>query len=593
MDDRNDILDDSASQNASTWQRTPLWLRALGALLVATVLLFVSFKLVYAGRIYPGVSANGVSLAGSSREQAVKHIAAQTKTFSGQVVAISHDNTVMRIPVESLKVEYDPGAAADLAFEYGRQGSWSHRLQQQVRAMLGRQTNFASYSYDDERLAPYIVNLADDIVTPTIDASLNFDGGRAEVTPSQSGARLDYGRLTRLIDDRLSTTSNETIVAPVYQLEPSLPTASLAAVTDEVGTYLSGPLTLKHAEGTTVIAPRTIISWVQVGANARRNVLDTHDLKAFYPPPPTASLALSQTAVKKYVAGLATDLDQTPKNASLDMVGGQLTVTTPSRTGIKLDQDQAVASILSGLKQTGSDREVELKLEVTQAAVNESNLDSLGIKEQISEGETYFPGSPSTRLTNVRAGAARFDGVLLKPGETFSFGALLGEVGPQTGYVPELVILGNREEKQYGGGLCQVSSTAFRAALAAGLPITERVNHSFAISYYTWPYAAPGVDATIWYPSVDFKFVNDTGHHILMKTVMTGTRLKFHFYGTKTKTGVVRGPNFITGSNDATKPSHTVFYRDVLDLSGNVIKTNKFDTYYKSSKDFPILETFN
>ena len=183
--------------------------------------------------------------------------------------------------------------------------------------------------------------------------------------------------------------------------------------------------------------------------------------------------------------------------------------------------------------------------------------------------------------------------MLLKPGETFSFGKLLGDVGPETGYVPELVILGDHEEMQYGGGLCQVSSTAFRAALAAGLPITERVNHAFAISYYTWPYNVPGLDATIYYPIVDFKFVNDTGHYILMQTIMSGYDLKFDFFGTKTKSGVIRGPEFVSGSNDAKQASHTVFYRDVLDLTGAVIKTDKFDTYYKPSTDFPVTKQFN
>jgi len=98
----------------------------------------------------------------------------------------------------------------------------------------------------------------------------------------------------------------------------------------------------------------------------------------------------------------------------------------------------------------------------------------------------------------------------------------------------------------------------------------------------------PGVDATIYYPSVDFKFKNDTGSYILIQTIMQGTTLKFDFFGTKTKTGNIRGPQFVTGSSDATQPSHTVFYRDVLDLAGNVTKTDKFDTYYKSSKDFPV-----
>jgi vancomycin resistance protein YoaR len=275
------------------------------------------------------------------------------------------------------------------------------------------------------------------------------------------------------------------------------------------------------------------------------------------------------------------------------MQDGKLAVVEPSRTGVKLEQERTVKDIMASLKKPAGERKVALRFEKTQADVNEANLESLGIKEEISVGETYFPGSPSTRLINVRTGAKRFNGVLLKPGDTFSFGKLLGSVGPETGYVPELVILEGHEEKQYGGGLCQVSSTAFRAALAAGLPITQRVNHSFAISYYTWPYDAPGVDATIYYPSVDFKFVNDSGHYILMQTEMEGTRLKFHYFGTKTKSGVLRGPTFVTGDSDTTKPSHTVFYRDVLDLDGKVVKTDTFNTYYKSSLDFPIQKQFN
>jgi vancomycin resistance protein YoaR len=186
-------------------------------------------------------------------------------------------------------------------------------------------------------------------------------------------------------------------------------------------------------------------------------------------------------------------------------------------------------------------------------------------------------------------GAAKFNGVLIKPGQNFSFNDYLGEVGAEQGYAPGLVILGDREEMQYGGGLCQVSSTAYRAALMAGLPITSRVNHSFAIDYYTAPYGVPGVDATIYLPKPDLSFKNDTGHHILVQTKMVGTTLHFYFYGTKTKSGVIRGPFFVTGSSDATQPSQTVFYRDVLDLNGAVTKTDTVNTYYKSSLDFPIV----
>ncbi len=592
----SDFLEDEdtgQTELSSQWQRAPLWLRAVGLVLVGGLLLVGSFELVYAGKIYPGVSADGVSLAGASRASAAKQLQTKTDAYSGGVVTIASGDTNLRIPIARLDVTYDTAKAVDLAYNYGRQGSWINRLHQQFRALSGRATNFSAYAYADEHLAPYVVQLGDDLTTPVADASLSFDSGKPQVTPAQSGTRLDYGRLTQLVGDRLSQTSIEPVPAPIYQLAPVLGTDALAAVTNQLGGYLSGPITLSYADTQTVIDQKTIISWIEVGARPTKQFMISHDLADLYPPPAAANLGLSKTAVKQYVADLATQIDQTPKNAGLAMVDNVLAIVQPSRTGIKLDQTDATAAITASLKRSSGDRLLALQLETTQAPVNEANLDSLGIKEQISEGETYFPGSPSTRLTNVRAGAKRFNGVLLSPGETFSFGKLLGAVGPETGYVPELVILGDHEEKQYGGGLCQVSSTAFRAALAAGLPITERVNHAFAISYYTWPYAVPGIDATIYYPAVDFKFVNDTGHYILMQTTMNGVDLKFDFFGTKAKTGVIRGPNFVTGNSDPTVPSHTVFYRDVLDLAGNVTKTDTFNTYYKSSKDFPITKQFN
>ena len=208
------------------------------------------------------------------------------------------------------------------------------------------------------------------------------------------------------------------------------------------------------------------------------------------------------------------------------------------------------------------------------------------LKELIGEGVSYFPGSTWQRLQNIRVGTARYQGVLIKPGQVFSFGEYLGEVGPAQGYAESKVILDGKQEFQYGGGLCQVSSTMFRAALNAGLPIVQRTNHAFQVSYYTQPYGIPGVDATIYYPAVDLKFKNDSSRHILVQTELIGTTLYFRFYGTKEKEGRVRGPFFNFGSLDPNSPSQTTFYRDIMQ-NGQVVKTDSFTTYYKSALDFP------
>jgi vancomycin resistance protein YoaR len=250
----------------------------------------------------------------------------------------------------------------------------------------------------------------------------------------------------------------------------------------------------------------------------------------------------------------------------------------------------------------GDARTVSVNVQTLKPKVTEGNLNDLGITQLISEGETFFPMTPAGRIQNVRTGASRFNNVLVAPGETFSFNKILGPVDAAHGFAPGLVIANNTEELQYGGGLCQVSSTMYRAALLAGLPITSRTNHSFVVFYYTkfvtttlfgpnkgqtYSVNNPGLDATIYLPNPDFGFKNDTGHYILMKEVWGNGDLKFQFYGTATKYGVIRGPYTVSGNPANTHvPSSTVFYRDVFDLAGNLMHTDTTTTHYVSDLSY-------
>jgi vancomycin resistance protein YoaR len=585
--------EDDEVEETGVWHRAPLWARALTTTLGILIVLTASFEFVYANKIFPGVKANGVYVGGLSQKEAVDQVAGHQETFAGAVVTIDYKDTHLRIPVASLSVTYNAQKAVGDAYAYGRRGSLANRVVEQARALFGQATPVTNYAYPDDLLVPYLVDFSNDVATPVQNAKLSFNDSHAQVTPAGAGTRLDAGRLTQEVNDRLANMSTDPVTAPVYQIKPTLETDQLKVAIAQINDYISAPITISYQGTDRQIDQDTIIKWIEVGALPTPSFASTLKLENLYPLPPTANLGLSHKAVAAFVADLADGIDQDAQDARLAMVDNQLTVQQASHDGIKVDQATAVNDVVTALKKSGDDRRVSLGLKTTRAEVNENNLADLGIKELLATGETMFPGSSSARLVNVRAGAKRFNNVLLKPGETFSFGKILGAVGPETGYVPELVILGDHEEKQYGGGLCQVASTAYRAALLAGLPINERHNHSFAVSFYTAPYGVPGVDATIYYPQVDFKFTNDTPGYILIQTLMEGTNLKFFYYGTKTKSGAIRGPEFISGTTDATQPSTTVFYRDVLDLNGNVTKTDTVTTHYKSSKDFPVQPQFN
>jgi len=157
-------------------------------------------------------------------------------------------------------------------------------------------------------------------------------------------------------------------------------------------------------------------------------------------------------------------------------------------------------------------------------------LEQFGIKEIIGVGKSNFAGSPTNRVLNIKkATYERVNGTLVAPGEEFSMLKNLGPIDGKNGWLPELVIKGNKTTPEYGGGLCQIGTTMFRGAVDSGLQVTERRNHSYRVSYYE----PAGTDATIYEPSPDFKFKNDTDKYILINAYIQGTEVVFEMWGTK------------------------------------------------------------
>lgn len=203
--------------------------------------------------------------------------------------------------------------------------------------------------------------------------------------------------------------------------------------------------------------------------------------------------------------------------------------------------------------------EVEIPLVVVQPRIEVSpELSELGISELIAIGHTRFQGSPANRIHNIGVGVSKFNGLLIPPDGIFSFGDNLGVVDSSTGYRKELVIKPEGTIPEYGGGLCQVSTTMYRAALNAGLPITERHPHSFAVTYYS-QVGGHGLDATIYPPSRDLKFLNDTPGHILIQSYADGADAYFKFYGTSDGRKVtLEGPAIWNRRSPPEEPFETV-----------------------------------
>jgi len=209
---------------------------------------------------------------------------------------------------------------------------------------------------------------------------------------------------------------------------------------------------------------------------------------------------------------------------------GKISIDGKGEDGRSVPKSRLIAGI--NLAANNNIDSVPVPVITEKAPINISdNLKNLGINELLSTGYTTYYGSPANRMFNIKHGITKYNGLLVQPGEEFSFNKILGEVDGSTGYLPEKIIKKGKIEVEYGGGICQVSTTLYRALLFAGLPITERNPHTLKVSYYSQVLGA-GLDATI-YPGVsDVKFINDTPASILIQSYAEGSKAYFKLYGT-------------------------------------------------------------
>lgn len=225
---------------------------------------------------------------------------------------------------------------------------------------------------------------------------------------------------------------------------------------------------------------------------------------------------------------------------------GTITFSGKPNSGFEVDIDRLIPLINQALATQSEYVRVPAHKTFSEVEIDPV-LQERGIIEVIAVGESNFTGSSVSRRQNILAGAQKFNGMIVKQGQTFSFNDQLKNVLEEDGFVPELVIKGNQTEKELGGGVCQVSTTVFRAAFAGGLPIVNRRNHSYAVPYYK-PY---GMDATIYLGAQDFRFKNDTPGDILIQAYVEGDEIYFVFYGTDDGRKVAFEGPFISNYREA------------------------------------------
>ena len=492
----------------------------------------------YQDRIYPGVSVWGLDLGGLGLDEARALLDQHFNPYQGEQLILSHDQQSWQISPLDLGVSLDVAATAISAHAVGRGVTLWDSLQEQSQSLRQGHEVEPILSFDSGVAMVFLSQLAREVNRPVRNADLTVDGLQVEVGSSQVGWDVDLAATYQLLYERVASFSGGEVGLVVQEQPP------LVADVSETGTLvesmIGSPLVLSPnfaAQGELVedLQPWTLGRESISGMLIIRQVKE-HDSSV------KLEVELDQEKLVAYVEGLASQIERSPENARLDFDDstGSLTPIAHSREGRTLDTAETMRLINTQV--AAANREITLPILAVRPQVADDNGPDLGIVELVSEGITYFKGSSAGRINNIQVAASKFHGLVIPPGQTFSFNEHLGEVSAETGYEESVIIFGERTRVGIGGGVCQVSTTAFRAAFWGGFPILERTPHGFRVSWYEPPV---GLDATVYSPWVDLKFLNDTSYYLLIETeadAQTGT-LAFRFYSTSTgRTVEMEGP---------------------------------------------------
>jgi vancomycin resistance protein YoaR len=484
-----------------------------------------SFYRSYEGRIYPNVSIQGIAVGEMTPEQAESALRLRYAAFLRQPVVITYGDRQWTPTLDELGMTFDFRGAVDAAYNAGRgrgmvddvrelAAIWQHGLDVPLHV-----------SYDETRAQAYLTQLAREIERAPADAQVRLDGAQIAIVGAVIGRQVLVDATLAHVSQQLQAFVPAMIPLQTREIPPRLDDATVAAARAQIETMLQGPLTLRvdknEYEWTVAdLADMIIINRVPSAEGDR------------------IAVTLDQDMIARRIRQIADETEKPGTRPRVAWNNGDLKIVKPGKPGLRLDEARARDMVIAAAM--GRDRTLDLPMVPTDPPVTEANLHQLGIRELVSIGKSDFTGSAAYRVHNIGVGMQLLNGLLIAPGEEFSFNKNIGQINAANGFVEGAAIIQNRTQQEFGGGICQDSTTMFRAAFWAGLPITERWGHSFYISWYD-KYAlgprgnGPGLDATIFTGGPDLKFVNDTGAWLLIQAwsnPKTGVA-QIELYGTK------------------------------------------------------------
>lgn len=491
--------------------KTSLLPAVLTFILICLTLL--TYQQFITDKYYPQTFVGDTNISFLTEGQAIRKVESQFNQRTTKKLYFSYPQGSFEIDLATSSANLDYTA---LNSAFGRSKNLLDNLPQQFQALFLTQKIYPMVTIS---LDQQLDNIEKAIEKPSQNAQLIFDetttsegtpSARIQIKEGVNGLTLDRQRLQEIASQYLLTGKHSSEL-PLKSVSPKITTPFVSKAKQALENTLKEPIQLNFQTNKWTIDTKQLLTLLDLTKG--ENLLNKDQTNSF-------------------LGQVAKDLDQPVQEGQFDFnpQTKKVTAFTPSQEGRKLDLDKTYQLLINAVT-NNSPKTIDLPVEIIKPKIQTSDVNSLGIKELLGSGISNFAGSIQNRIYNVALTASKINGVLIVPGETFSFNRTVGDISAATGYKQAYVIKEGRTVLDDGGGVCQDSTTLFRAVLNAGLPVIKRTAHAYRVGYYEQGFP-PGLDATVFYPSVDFQFKNDTSAHILIQAYTQGLTLYVDLYGT-------------------------------------------------------------
>lgn len=483
------------------------FLQIILSILLSSLIIF-AYQQFLEDKFYPLTYVGDTNISFLTEGQAVRQLQSNFEIRSQQKLSFESTRGSFTIDLATSSANLDY-SALDTTFQNQRDVSfWRHIKKEVIYPKI-------TLSLDRE-----LSNIASTVNKSPQDAQLIFDeapesestpSARIQIKEAQNGLALDKEKTEDIIRNFLLAGKYESQL-PLQVVAPKISTNQMLKAKDVLDKSSSDPIKLSF--------------------NEKNWTIDTKQLLMLLDLTSGKGELLSRDKTLVYLGNIASEIDQEVQEGLFEFNPQTKRVTAfrPSHEGRKLNTDKTYEFIVDALNNEQA-RNIALPVEIIKPKIETSDVNSLGIKELLGRGISNFAGSIPNRIYNIGLTAAKINGILVPPGQNFSFNQTVGDITAATGFKQAYVIKEGRTVLDDGGGVCQDSTTLFRAVLNSGLPVIKRTAHAYRVGYYEQGFP-PGLDATVFYPSVDFQFKNDTPAHLLIQAYTAGTTLYVDLYGT-------------------------------------------------------------